>query len=85
MDSMKIAIYSMEQTLFEGQAEKVIAQTPMGEIAVLNGHLPMISAICAPSVAIITAHGERTTIALVDGILEVRPESEIVILANETE
>ena len=79
---MKVAIYSLEQTLFEGEAQKLIAQTPLGEIAVLDNHLPMLSTIVAPLVTVVHASGERTVVALAGGILEVRPESQVVILAN---
>lgn len=78
---MKVSIYSMQETLFEGQAEKLIVRTPLGETTILDHHIPLISLLAGPSVKMLTQAGEKT-IALASGFLEVRPESEVVILAH---
>lgn len=80
---MKLGIYSLEKTLFEGDAEKIIARTPMGEITVLDKHIPLISILNGPSVDVIDKNGEKTIIHISSGFLEVRPESETIILAEE--
>ncbi|OGZ99177.1 MAG: hypothetical protein A3C07_04510 [Candidatus Sungbacteria bacterium RIFCSPHIGHO2_02_FULL_47_11] len=80
---MKLGIYSLEKTLFEGDAEKIIARTPLGEITVLDKHLPLISTLNGPSVDVIDKKEERTIIRISSGFLEVRPESEAIILAEE--
>lgn len=79
---MKIAVYSIQKTLFEGSAEKLICQTPQGQITVLDRHIPLVSALTGPSVEIVQKDGAREKINISSAILEVRPESEIVILAN---
>ena len=80
---MKLGIYSLEKTLFEGDAEKIIARTPMGEITVLDKHLPLISTLVGPAVDIVDKKGEKTILPISSGFLEVRPESEAIILAEE--
>lgn len=79
---MRLSIYSLRETIFEGEATSVSLPTPLGEMTVLDNHIPMVSVV---------SHGEirctlpdSTTKALLfrGGILEVRPESNVVVLAN---
>ena len=79
---MKLSIYSIQSTLFEGEAEKLIAQTPMGEITVLDNHLPLVSTIIGPSVTAIDKNGKKDIIKISSGIIEIKPESEVTILAS---
>ncbi len=79
---MKVSIHSVQSTLYEGEAEKLIAETPMGQITVLDHHLPLVSTIIGPSLAVVRKNGERAEVPLAEGFLEVRPESEVVILAQ---
>ncbi len=79
---MKLSIYSIQSTLFEGEAEKLIAYTPFGQITVLNHHLPMISSLIGPSVEIADKQGIKKSVPLAGGFLEVRPESEVVVLVD---
>lgn len=79
---MRVAIHTIQKTLFEGDAEKVIAATPQGQITVLDHHLPLISRINGPSVTIAGRDGKQSDISLAGGFLEVRPGSRVVILAE---
>ncbi len=79
---MHISIHSIQKTLYEDEAEKLIAETPMGQMTVLDHHLPLISQITGPSLAVVQKNGERAEIPLASGFLEIRPNSEIVILAE---
>ena len=79
---MKISIYTIQNTLFEGEAEKLIARTPQGEITVLDDHLPLISVLEGPSIKIIDKQNQENIIKIASGFLEVRPEREVVILAQ---
>ena len=79
---MKVAIYSLQDILFEGEAEKLIVSTPAGQMTVLDQHIALISSLTGPSLEVVDKKGEKNIIKLVSGFLEVRPESEVVILAN---
>lgn len=79
---MRVAIHTIQKTLFEGDAEKVIAYTPQGQMTVLDHHLPLISRINGPSVTIAGRDGKQSDIPLTGGFLEVRPGSRVVILAE---
>ena len=78
---MLLGIYSIGGTIFNGEVEKIIAQTPMGEITILDGHVPLISKIKGERV-IVEKNGQQQGVALKEGILEVRPGNEAIILAN---
>lgn len=78
---MKLSVYSVEKTLFEGDVEKVIVKTPQGEIAVLENHLPIITTVRG-AIKAVTSGGQEHTITVQNGVLEVRPEREVVVLAN---
>ncbi len=78
---MKLSVYTLKETLFEGEAEKIITRTPLGEITVLDTHVPLISTLTGPNVRIIK-NGNEEKILVNSGIIEVRPESEVVILAD---
>lgn len=78
---MKLSIYSITDTLFEGEVEKIIAPTPMGEITVLDGHVPLISSIQKGEITV--EHNKvRKQIPVQGGILEVQPEDRVILLAN---
>lgn len=79
---MKIAIHSIQSTLFDGKAEKLICRTPQGQITILDNHIPLITKVMGPVVEIIDKKGEKLIIDLDSGVLEVRPEGEVVLLAD---
>lgn len=79
---MKIAVYSIQQTLFEGEAEKLICRTPQGQITVLDQHIPLISSLVGPRLEIVGHDGKTNEIPFKGGFLEVRPGSEVVVLAT---
>jgi len=80
---MRLSIHSLQKTLFQGEAEKIIARTPMGEITVLDGHIPLVTPLTGLELRVVDKKGISDIITLVSGFLEVRPESEVVILANQ--
>ena len=79
---MTLSIYSIKETLYKGEVQNLIARTPLGEITILDGHLPLISTLVGPSVSIIGGKNQKTAVKLSSGILEVRPESEVVVLVD---
>ncbi len=80
---MKLAVYSIQRTLYEGEAEKVIAETLLGQMAVLDHHVPLISAIEGPHIHIVERDGAHKRIPVSGGVMEIRPGSEVVVLAEE--
>jgi len=80
---MKLGIYTIDKTLFSGEAEKIIAETSTGEITVLNGHIPLISGLITGEIRILDPEKHETRIRIQGGFIEVRPENKIVILAEQ--
>ena len=78
---MKLSIYSIQNTLFEGEVQSLTLPTPLGEITVLDGHIPLISLVSPGEIRYIHS-GAQKILALARGVLEVRPGSEAVILAQ---
>lgn len=81
---MKVAIYSIQSTLYEGEAEKLIAETPLGQMTVLENHVPLISRIDGPRIQIQERGGTAKEVAVSSGILEIRPGTEVVVLAEQS-
>lgn len=81
---MKIAVYSISETLFEGEANGLIAHTPGGQITVLDEHIPLVTTLVGPKISIVRKNENPVEIPLQNGILEVRPQSEVVVLVGES-
>lgn len=79
---MRLSIYSIQDTLFEGEVEKIIANTPLGQITVLPNHLPLVSAIQGPALETVDKEGNKSIINLVSGFMEVEPASKITVLVS---
>ena len=82
---MKLSIYSIKQTLLDTEAEKVTIPTMQGEITVLDNHLPLITLVKEGVVSYYTSEHQWQEIAFSGGIAEIRPGSELVLLADEKE
>lgn len=86
---MKASIYSIEKTLFDGEAEKIIAQTAMGEITILEDHAPLVSLVRGGVKIYIqetagAIQSERMIeIPIPFGFIEVKPQSEVVVLVSD--
>ena len=81
---MRISIYSIQETLFEGEAEKLIANTSLGQITVLDNHLPLISDLKGSEIQIVDKEDKKSIINISSGFIEVRPNSEVVVLSGES-
>jgi F-type H+-transporting ATPase subunit epsilon len=58
-DSLKVAIISPERTVYEGDAEMVVAPAWDGEVGVLRGHAPMLVLLGAGQMRIRSEGSER--------------------------
>ena len=79
---MHLSIYSLQETIFEGEATSVSLPTPLGEITVLDHHIPMISAVSRGEIRCTLRNNTIKALPFSGGILEVRPESNVIVLAN---
>lgn len=79
---MKLHIYSLRSSVIEKAATSVSVQTPLGEITVLDNHIPFITPIEKGKVRIVEKNGKEDTFKVEGGFIEVRPGSEVNLLAN---
>ena len=83
---MKFSIHTIEKTLFEGEVKSLTLPTEMGEITILENHLPLVSLTKPGPIKIKIldkAEKEHTIDFGSFGFLEVRPENEgITLLAG---
>ncbi|MBI3442197.1 MAG: hypothetical protein HY007_00280 [Candidatus Sungbacteria bacterium] len=79
---MHLSIYSLRETIFEGEATSVSLPTPLGEMTVLDHHIPMVSAVSPGQIHYVLPDSTTTVLPFNGGILEVRPESSVIVLAN---
>ena len=80
---MRVTIHSLQKTLYDGEAEKLICETPQGQMTVLDHHLPLIAKVTGPAVEVVDTGGRSVRIDFDSGVLEVRPESEVVLLVDQ--
>jgi F-type H+-transporting ATPase subunit epsilon len=77
---MRVDIVSMEQEIFSGEADQVIATGAMGELGILPGHTPLLTSL-KPGVINLTNNGQEEVFFVSGGTLEVQPNV-ITILAD---
>ncbi|MEK7099111.1 MAG: hypothetical protein AAB916_01175 [Patescibacteria group bacterium] len=79
---MRIAIHSIQGTRWQGMASKLICYTSLGQMTVLDHHIPLVSSITGPNVEVVSAEGKKEIIPVSSGFIEVRPESEVIVLTQ---
>ena len=79
---MKLSIYSIKQTILETTVEKVTLPTLQGEITVLDNHIPLVTLVKKGVISYYTSQNQWQEIAFSGGVAEIRPGSEVVLLAQ---
>lgn len=69
---MKLGIYSLKKTLYQGEAQSVNCKTQTGEITILDDHEPLISVLKEGIIKIVDTTAEEHYIPVSSGFLEVR-------------
>lgn len=88
MAKLKVAVISKDKIEYEGEASALFVPTQTGIIEVLPNHTQLISALKAGEIIVITDTSlssqdpKNMKFKVSGGVLEVRPESKIVILAD---
>ena len=79
---MKLSIYSLRETLFDGEVTSVSLPTPLGEITVLDHHIPLVSIVSPGEIRCAFPNEAIRTFPFRGGILEIQPDSKAIILAQ---
>ncbi len=93
---MRLQIYTMRRTVYEGETSRVTLPTAVGEVTILDHHEPYVTVLEAgnlryeaqvvtelPSGEKSPARKEERTLPIKGGFLEVRENNEVRILADE--
>jgi F-type H+-transporting ATPase subunit epsilon len=67
----QVDVVSPEATVWSGKATFVLARTPDGELGIMADHEPLMGALATGPVEIESETGERTTIGVHGGFLQV--------------
>jgi len=84
MDRIKFKIATPEKVVYENDILQVSIPTTSGEITILPNHAPLVSILQAGELKIKDKDGEHLA-AVSGGFLEIRPNNEVVILADNAE
>lgn len=79
---LHVELVAVEEKVWSGEAEMVIARTTEGELGVLPGHAPLLGQLAEPGqVRIKLAGGEQLTYDVSGGFLSVTGEG-VTVLAE---
>ncbi len=82
--AFRVDVVSPEATVWSGEAEFVVARTTEGEIGILADHEPTMAALATGSAEILTADGERVTVAVHGGFLQIY-QNQVTLLSDRAE
>ena len=71
MSTFPLKIVTPDGLLFDGEAEKLIVRTTVGDMAVLAKHIDCVAALGMGMATVVAANGERKTAACIGGMLSV--------------
>ncbi|MGC7403308.1 F0F1 ATP synthase subunit epsilon [Pandoraea pneumonica] len=81
MALLKVDVVSTERAIFSGEAKFVAVPGKMGELGVLPGHAPLLTAVRPGTVRIETEDGADTYLYIAGGFVEIQP-GRVTILAD---
>jgi F-type H+-transporting ATPase subunit epsilon len=84
MSTIALEIMTPERLVFTGNVEMLIARGTEGELGVLPGHIPLITALRDSVLRIRQVGGGELLVASRGGFMEVNPDA-IAVLADEAE
>lgn len=85
---MRLSVHALNQTLFDGSVSRITAKTAVGELTILDNHIPLLVPLVSGLLQIqTTTNGEvheksTTKFRIRGGFLEVKPKGEVVVLAE---
>lgn len=80
---MKVGIYSLKKTLFEGDAISVNVKTTSGEITILDHHRPLISQLAAGTITVTDKNKKEHFVPVASGFLEVDSANHAKFIVDE--
>lgn len=84
MGQLQVELVAVEERVWSGRADMVIARTTEGELGVLPGHAPVLGQLAESSRVRIRADGTEAVYRVSSGFLSVTGEA-VTILAESCE
>ena len=84
MKTFPLTISSPDGDLFRGDAEMLILRGTEGDLAVMAGHVPFVTAIVRGKCAIVVSETERKEGTIEEGLLTVDP-NRVTVLTSALE
>ena len=84
MKTFPLLISSPDGDLFRGEAEKLVLRGTEGDLAVMAGHVPFVTAVVKGRCVLVAAGGERKEGTIEDGLLTVEKE-QVTVLTSALE
>jgi F-type H+-transporting ATPase subunit epsilon len=83
--TLHVDVVAVEEKIWSGEAEMVVARTTEGEIGVLPGHAPLLGQLAEPSqVRVKLAGGEQLAYDVDGGFLSITGEGVTVLAESAT-
>ena len=84
-NQLPVKVVAVEERVWSGEAEMLVARTTEGEIGVLPGHSPLLGLLKEPSqVRVKLAGGDSLTYDVAGGFLSVSAEGVTVLAESAT-
>ena len=84
-NQLHVQVVAVEESVWSGDADMVVARTTEGEIGVLPGHAPLLGLLKEPSqVRVKVSGGEQLTYDVSGGFLSVDTEGVTVLAESAT-
>ena len=84
MNTFPLIISSPDGDLFRGDARLLILRGTEGDLAVMAGHVPFVTAVVRGKCAVIISDSERKEGTIEEGLLTVDPE-QVTVLTSALE
>ena len=84
MNKLHFQLVTPERTVLNEELDSLSCPTTLGQITVLPGHIPLVATLVAGEL-IAKNQGKEHNIAVTGGFIEVRPNNEVVALADAAE
>ncbi|MDQ7905613.1 F0F1 ATP synthase subunit epsilon [Phytohabitans sp. ZYX-F-186] len=82
---LHVEVVAVEEKVWSGEAEMLVARTTEGELGVLPGHAPLLGQLAEPSqVRVKVGGGEEITYDVAGGFLSITDEG-VTVLAESAE
>ncbi|MGD2102424.1 MAG: F0F1 ATP synthase subunit epsilon [Acidimicrobiia bacterium] len=80
----QVDVVSPEETVWSGEATFVVARTPEGELGILADHEALMGSLATGPVEIEAESGERTTIGVHGGFIQVL-DNQVTLITDRAE